>query len=169
MLLEAFDGGDLCAGGFGHQRLAGFDGVAVEQNGAGAALAFAAAVLGSGEREAVAQDGEQGLVAGRADGHFCAVDVQNIIAHLRLRGAAPCTAPERGPEELGSRIRQPQVALHSVGEALQTLRLRANTSVDSASSAGSACAAAAAVRDAPRGARPGGRRDARRDGRRRRG
>ena len=81
VLLEAFDGCDLLAGRVCDQRLAGVNGLAIHQDGAGAALAFAATVLGSGQVQAIAQDGEQGLVGGRADFHLCAVDVQNIIAH----------------------------------------------------------------------------------------
>ena len=56
-------------------------GLAVEQHGAGAALAFAAAVLGAGQVEAIAQDGEKRLVFGSGDGKTRAVDVQNIIRH----------------------------------------------------------------------------------------
>ena len=67
------------------------DGLAVEKDGAGAALAFAAAVFGAGEREAVAQDGEQGFVAGRVDGHLCAVDGEGVIAH----GQTPCGLAQR--------------------------------------------------------------------------
>ena len=59
MLLEAFDGCDLCAASLRDEGLAGANGFAVEENGAGAAHALAAAVLGSGEIQIVAKDAEQ--------------------------------------------------------------------------------------------------------------
>ena len=56
VLLEPFDGGDRLAGRRGRGRDAGAGGPAVDQHGAGAALALAAAVLGAGQVELVAQD-----------------------------------------------------------------------------------------------------------------
>ena len=85
VLLQAFDGRDLLADGVSDQRLTGVNGLPVHQYGTCAALALAATVLGSGQVHSIAQDGEQGLVGGRADFHLCAVDVQNIIAHLGLQ------------------------------------------------------------------------------------
>jgi hypothetical protein len=58
-MLDAFDGRDLFAGGGPHGRNARADRLAVEQDGACAALAFATSVLGAGKVEVVAQDGEQ--------------------------------------------------------------------------------------------------------------
>ena len=54
---------------------AGADSAAVEQDGAGAALAFAAAVLGAGQAQVVAQHAEQAAVAVGVEGALLAVDV----------------------------------------------------------------------------------------------
>jgi hypothetical protein len=59
---EAFDGGDGFACGEAGGGEAGGDGLAVEEDSAGAALPFAAAVLGSGEAEIFAEDVEEGSV-----------------------------------------------------------------------------------------------------------
>ena len=61
---EPFDGGDLAA--FMHDRecQAGVGRVAVDQHGAGAALAVIAALLGAGQVEAFAQGVEQLLIIG---------------------------------------------------------------------------------------------------------
>ena len=67
-VVDAFDSGDLFAGGGAHGGDARADGLAIEQYGASAALAFAASVLGSGEREVVAQNGEQGDIGVGVDG-----------------------------------------------------------------------------------------------------
>ena len=48
--------------------------LAVEQDGAGPALALAAAVLGPGQTEVVAQDAEQAALGVRLDGRSGAVD-----------------------------------------------------------------------------------------------
>lgn len=97
ILLKAFDGCDLLANGICNQRLTGVDGLPVQQHRACAALSFAAAVLGAGEVETIAQDGEKGLVGGRADFHRCAVYVQNKITHIELQaGAHNPTKAQRG-------------------------------------------------------------------------
>jgi hypothetical protein len=63
---EAFDSGDLFASCGGGGEGAGLDGAAVEEDGAGAAGSFAAAVLGSGEVEMIAKKFEEGdAVCGR--------------------------------------------------------------------------------------------------------
>ena len=61
---DAFDGGDGGAFGLQDGDEAGVDQLAVHQDGAGAALAFAAAFLGAGEVEVLAQDVEQALHRG---------------------------------------------------------------------------------------------------------
>ena len=71
------------ARGDGH--IAGARGRAVDQHGAGAALAFAAAVLGAGEIEAIAQDREKIFFLGSGDLETRAVDVQNVVRHGKLR------------------------------------------------------------------------------------
>src|ERR1700722_7191800 len=61
-MVDAFDGGDLFGGGSAHGCNAGTDRLSVEQDGACAALAFAASILGAGQRKMVAEDGEEGDV-----------------------------------------------------------------------------------------------------------
>ena len=56
---QAFDGGDLSAGGGTYFHAAGMGGQSIYQDRAGAALTFAATVLGSGQIEVIAQDAEQ--------------------------------------------------------------------------------------------------------------
>ena len=68
---EALDGGDAAAGGAGGGGQAGADRVAVEEHGAGAAVAGVAADLGAGEAGCLAEEvgeaaGRGGLEAGRA-------------------------------------------------------------------------------------------------------
>jgi hypothetical protein len=58
---DAFDGGDLGAFGLEDWDEAGVDEFAVHQDGAGAALAFAAAFFRAGEVEVLAEDVEQAL------------------------------------------------------------------------------------------------------------
>ena len=72
---EALDGQDVGAVKADRQRQAGIDAPAVDQHGAGAALAAVAALLGAGEVEPLAQQVEQGdaridlqLVAVSVDG-----------------------------------------------------------------------------------------------------
>src|SRR5690606_40198242 len=50
---EAFDGGDLAAHGLEDGREAGEDGLAVDEDGAGAAVALVASLLGAGQAEDV--------------------------------------------------------------------------------------------------------------------
>ena len=65
---EAFDGGDLGAFGLQDGDEAGVDEVAVHQDGAGSALAFAAALFGSGEVQVFAEDVEEALHGWGFDG-----------------------------------------------------------------------------------------------------
>src|ERR1700722_10626043 len=58
---EAFDGGDLRVLSLQDGDQAGVDQVAVHQDGAGAALAFAAALFGSGKVKVFAEDVEEAL------------------------------------------------------------------------------------------------------------
>src|SRR5581483_9566029 len=73
---QVFDGAHLFAFDRADARRAGADRLAVEQDGAGAAAAFAAAVLTAGEVQIVAQDAQQAPVGVGFDGPFAAVDVQ---------------------------------------------------------------------------------------------
>src|SRR5258708_3607474 len=59
---EPFDGGDAFAGGSAGLGEAASGGDAIEEDGAGGALSFAAAELGSSEVEIVAEDAEEGTV-----------------------------------------------------------------------------------------------------------
>src|SRR5882724_1867612 len=83
--LEPFDGGDRLAGGFGEVGDATSSGLAIDEDGARAALAFAAAVFGAGEVELVAEDCEEAsdrLFGDLVDG---AVDAKvDGVRHRRL-------------------------------------------------------------------------------------
>jgi hypothetical protein len=58
-VFEAFDGGDGFSGGCGNWSDAGTPSDPIKQNSAGATLAFAAAVLGTGQAEFIAKNREQ--------------------------------------------------------------------------------------------------------------
>ncbi len=73
---KPLNGFDLFARRHVNAHHAGADAVSFEQDGAGAALAFAAAVFRPGEAEFPAQDAEQAAVAVGVDGVGRAVDVQ---------------------------------------------------------------------------------------------
>ena len=62
VLFEALDGGDLAGGDGLERRHTGTDRCAVDQDGAGAATAFAAAVFRAGQAEIVAEEIEQGAI-----------------------------------------------------------------------------------------------------------
>ncbi len=66
---------------------------AIHQNGACAALTFAAAILCSGEIQAVAQNGEQGFFCRSVYRIRFAIDVQNQFAHCKLPTAPEGPAP----------------------------------------------------------------------------
>src|SRR5690348_1171009 len=86
---ETFDGGDLLSGDAGGGRDAGSHGRAIDEDGAGAALAFAAAVLAAGEFEIVAQDPEEFAVGVDLKPVMLLIDDQFhtlILRAGRLRG-----------------------------------------------------------------------------------
>src|SRR5438477_428721 len=89
LLGQAFDGSDLRVGDAGGGHGTGAGRIAIDQHGAGAALAFAAAVLGAGEIEAIAQDGKKILVLRGGQFEARAVDVQNVVRHGKLRDERP--------------------------------------------------------------------------------
>src|ERR1043166_7152415 len=62
IFLEAFDGGDVAARGCSGRHPAGTHGHAFHDDGACAALSFAAAVLGAGEVQLVPEYGEESAV-----------------------------------------------------------------------------------------------------------
>lgn len=76
VLLEAFNGEDGFAGSVSDGKLAGTARSAVDKNGAGAALAFAAAVFRAGKAEFLAEDVEESGIAGGGDRVALAVDVE---------------------------------------------------------------------------------------------
>lgn len=78
---EAFDGGDGIVGGRGRWRDAGACGLAVDEDGAGAALAFAAAGLGAGEVEALTERVEEGFALVHVYSDAFAVDRQFAESH----------------------------------------------------------------------------------------
>ena len=65
---QPFDGGDARVSGLEHWDEAGVNQDTVEQDRAGAALAFAAAFLGAGEAEGLAKDVEQACHGRDGDG-----------------------------------------------------------------------------------------------------
>ncbi len=83
---EAFDGGDLFAFGKTGWSEAGGDGLAVKENSAGAALAFATAVLGAGEVEVFAENLEEGPIWSRIERVGLAVDACRHDREFIVRG-----------------------------------------------------------------------------------
>jgi hypothetical protein len=73
---EAFNGGNLPLRNIADPRDAGPARLAIDQNGTGAALAFAAAILAAGQIEMVAQHEQQAGVGIRVNGVGTSVDVQ---------------------------------------------------------------------------------------------
>jgi hypothetical protein len=76
VLLESFDGGDGFSGGVADRELAGAARRAIEQNGAGAALAFAATVFCSGEAKLFAQSKQQSCVGAGNENPAFSVDLR---------------------------------------------------------------------------------------------
>src|ERR1700733_8725348 len=93
---QAFDGGDFSAFGLQDGDKAGVDQVAVDQDGAGPALAFAAALFGSGEVQVFAEHIEQPLHRWCFDSFFAAVDGE-------LDGGHAPASLKMGPAMAGSR------------------------------------------------------------------
>ena len=85
VLGESLDRDHLCAVVRDGERQAGVDAAAIEQHGAGAALAVVAALLGAGEPELLAQHVEQGTARIHGERQRLAVDQQlNLGPHDRL-------------------------------------------------------------------------------------
>ena len=81
---ESFDGGDGNADDRGNGQHARAGGDAVEVDGARAALADAAAVLGADEAKVITQDPEQRGVGWAIDGVGLLVD-EKLVGHRRRR------------------------------------------------------------------------------------
>ncbi len=86
VLCEAFNGCDLFAFGKTGGSEAGSNGLAVEENSAGAALAFATTVLGAGEVEVFAEDLEEGPIWRRIERVGLAVDACRHDRECIVRG-----------------------------------------------------------------------------------
>src|ERR1700722_11956667 len=97
---QAFDGGDPRAFGLQDGDEAGVDEVAVHQDGAGAALAFAAALLCSSEMEVFAEDVEEALHRWSVNG-FC------VAVNGASDGGHAVTSLKMGPAMVGSRDSAP--------------------------------------------------------------
>ena len=78
---QTFDGRDLLACGGPNGKHAGTPRLAVNQDGAGAALAFAATVLAPGQIEEFAEDGEEGSLFVRGKVVGAAVDLEGCFVH----------------------------------------------------------------------------------------
>jgi hypothetical protein len=100
---EALDGGDLGAFGLQDGDEAGVDELAVDQNGAGSALAFAATFFGSGEVQIFAEDIKKPLHGGSGYGSFVAIDGA-------LNGCHAVDSLKIGPATAGFRSSFPPVA-----------------------------------------------------------
>jgi hypothetical protein len=85
---EAFDGEDGRLVGLKRGDEAGVDQLAVEQDGAGSALAFAAAFLGAGEVEVFAKDVEEAAHRGSGEGVWRVVDGEVDEAHAVVASAS---------------------------------------------------------------------------------
>src|ERR1700692_1033504 len=85
---EAFDGGDFGAFCLQDGDEAGVDQVAVDEDGAGSALAFTAALFGSGEVQVFAEDVEEAFHRWGFDGFFVAMDGEwdggHAVASLKI-------------------------------------------------------------------------------------
>jgi hypothetical protein len=92
VLFESFNGGDGFSGCVADRELAGAAGRAIEQNGAGAALAFTATVFCSGKAKLFAQSKEQSCVGAGNENPAFSVD-------LRVDG--PCHWSSRRREITG--------------------------------------------------------------------
>ena len=79
---QPFDGGDFGAFGLGNRHLAGADCQAVDMDGTGTALCYAASVFGAGDAEFVAQDPKKGHVG-------FDVDLMNGIVDAQFHDSLP--------------------------------------------------------------------------------
>src|SRR5207248_4097364 len=79
---QTFDGGDVGAFGLEDGDEARVDEIAVHDDGAGSALAFAAALFGSGKVKVLAEDVEKALHWRGFDGGWLAVDGELDLGHL---------------------------------------------------------------------------------------
>ena len=81
VLLQSFDGQDLCTGNRADGRDAGPSRLAVDENGTASALSLAAAVFGTGQIKAVAQNIQQAVIGIGLNRMVSAVDLKPVIAN----------------------------------------------------------------------------------------
>ena len=81
---------------------AGVDGAPVDEDGARAALADEAALLGAGEPEVVAQDVEQGVVGGDLEGAPAPVDGDLDRNRVVISSLPRCQPIDRDPQRAGA-------------------------------------------------------------------
>ncbi len=101
VLGQALDRRHLVTGDLFNRGHAGSPHLPVDENSAGAAFAFAAAVLGPRELQIVAQDEQQGVAGLGVDRLRSAVDAKGELSHRLVRSpksesnavAAPVPAP----------------------------------------------------------------------------
>jgi hypothetical protein len=79
---KTFDGEDTFVGAFYSELQAGKDGLAVEEDGAGAAFAEFTAVLGAGVAEIFAEDFEERFVGSKRDIDFFAIEGEAKVSGL---------------------------------------------------------------------------------------
>ena len=79
----SFDGSDVCAFCLQGGDEAGVDQFSVHEDGAGAALAFAAAFFCAGEVEVFAEDVEEALHGRDFDGLLFVVDCYGDLVHMK--------------------------------------------------------------------------------------
>ena len=96
---DALDRQDIGAVGAHRQREAGIDPPAVDQHGAGAALAAVAALLGSGQVQALAQQVEQ------RDARVVKLDVAPLAVDGEGDGVSSCSVPIGAMVEWNCRMR----------------------------------------------------------------
>src|ERR1035441_7500458 len=101
---EAFDGGDLGAFRLQDGDEAGVNEFSVHDDGTGAALAFAAALLGAGEAKVLAEDVEQALHGRGGYGCWLSIDRQGDGCHAETSEASVVVSRS----VLGSRSSEPE-------------------------------------------------------------
>ena len=94
VVADAFHGDDVGTFGLAGQHAAAGHGLAVEDNGAGAALAFAAAFLDAEHTQIVMEQVQQALIGGRLDGDGLAVQskVNGNVLHIPAPPYSPSSA-----------------------------------------------------------------------------
>src|SRR5580658_6602523 len=111
---EAFDGLDHCAFSLQHGNEATVDKLAVHAHGAGAALAFAASLLGAGQAQIFAQHVEKALHGRRIHARSFAVDGE-------ADGCPPCAHKATGSASVSRAASVVKRSSGSSGMALKAM------------------------------------------------